>query len=60
MEQNIENSFSDKYLNILEVMIGIDKIDVDDEHFLKGMFRRSKYFLNIKNYRTIQSPLEYY
>jgi len=51
MDQNLENNHADKWLKIIEVMIGIDKIDIDDENFLLGMFRRSKSFLNIKSYR---------
>ena len=60
MNKNVDNSYAYKWLNILEVMMSIDKIDVDDEGILMGMFRRSKSFLNIKSYRTILSPIEYY
>ena len=60
MNKNIDNTHPHKWLNVLELMSSIDKIDIDDENFLMGMFRRSKSFLNIKSFRTILSPIEYY
>ena len=41
------------------MIIGIDKIDIDDESFLMGVFRRSKSFLNVKNYRSIKMSIDY-
>jgi hypothetical protein len=45
---------------ILEVMFGRDTIQVDDESILMGMFKRSKDFLNIKDYRWIRDTMTSY
>jgi len=55
------NIHTDKtFLDVLDVYLGIDNVEIDDEHFFKGMFRRSKAFLNVKSSKFIKSFLEYY
>ena len=40
-------------LPIFEMMIGLDKIEVDDSKYQMGLMKRSKEFLNVKSTRSI-------
>jgi len=52
------NIHTDKtFVGLLDVLLGIDHVDIDDEHFFKGMFRRSKAFLNVKSSKFIKDML---
>ena len=44
----------------MEVMYGLDAVDIDDEGLVVGMFTRHKDFLNIKNLRTIKGKVHEY
>ena len=54
------DSGNENFVTILEAMIGHDKIVVDDEGALIGIFKREKQFLNIKNYRRISDERKVY
>ena len=54
MYTNLDNSHSD-YVNIMEVMYGIDSIDIDDNLFqISNFLSRSRNFINLKRSRYLK------